>query len=160
MEDKKKDRLQLEESSESSDCGEGKDRADKKLDKKKLVYLFSTVGLSAFFCAFYYCSMELSAQNSALYYFFPAVMVVYMAALIALLTAYMIYNRGFSRKGITLDMLPAEWSEEKRRAFIESGEKRFERSKWILVFIIALLFTFLAESVTLFVIPVFKGFFG
>ena len=98
MEDKEKDRLQLDEISESSDCGEGKDRADKKLDKKKLVYLFSTVGLSAFFCAFYYCSMELSARNSALYYFFPAVMVVYMAALIALLTAYMIYNRGFSRK--------------------------------------------------------------
>ena len=30
----------------------------KELDKKKLIYLFATVALSAFLCAFYYFSIE------------------------------------------------------------------------------------------------------
>lgn len=141
---------------DSSDIVESK----KKLDKRKLIYLFSTVGLSAFFCAFYYFSMELSSRNSKLYYFFPAVMFGYMAALTVLVLIYIIYNRGFSRKGITVDMLPAEWSEEKKLEFVESGRIRLERSKWLLVFIISLLFTFIAEAFALFVLPMIRGFLG
>ena len=141
---------------DSSDIVESK----KKLDKRKLIYLFSTVGLSAFFCAFYFFSMELSSRNSKLYYFFPAVMFGYMAALTVLVLIYIIYNRGFSRKGITVDMLPAEWSEEKKLEFVESGRIRLERSKWLLVFIISLLFTFIAEAFALFVLPMIRGFLG
>lgn len=139
------------------DDGKSSD-SKKKLNKKQLVHLFSTVGLSAFFCAFYYCSMEISSRNIELYYFFPTVMFVYMAVLAILVFAYIIYNRGFSRKGITVDMLPSEWSEEKKLQFVESGRIRLEKSKWLLIFIISLTFTFLAEAFALFVIPMFRGF--
>lgn len=157
MEDEKKNDVTEENSvSDSSNTGE----SNKKLNKRKLVYLFSTVGLSAFFCAFYYCSMEISSRDPELYYFFPAVMFGYMAALTVLVLVYIIYNRGFSRKGITVDMLPAEWSEEKKLEFVESGRVRLERSKWLLIFIISLLFTFIAEAFALFVLPMVRGFFG
>jgi hypothetical protein len=72
---------------------------------------------------------------------------------------YIFYNRGFSRKGVTADMLPDEWSEERKTEFIRSGEKRLERSKWILVFIISLLFTFIIEAIILFAVPFIKGLF-
>jgi hypothetical protein len=156
MKDEKKNSSEQEKSvAESSNLCKSKN----KLDKQKLIYLFSTVGLSAFFCAFYYCSMELSSRNPKLYYFFPAVMFGYMAALTVLVLTYIIYNRGFSRKGVTVDMLPAEWSEDKKIEFIENGKFRLQRSKWLLVFIIALLFTFVVEAFLLFALPVIKELF-
>ena len=60
---------------ETTDCGK------KKLDKRKRIYIFSTVGLSAFFCVFYYFTMEVSARDPRFAYFFPVVMFAYMAAL-------------------------------------------------------------------------------
>ena len=119
-------------------------KKDKKISKK-LVYLFSTVGLSAFFCAFYYSSMNFPG------YFFPVVMFSYMIVLTVLIVVYIIYNRGFSRKGLTEEMLPSEWTPEEKREFIESGERRLEKSKWILVFIISIFFTFVAEVFVLFI---------
>ena len=138
---------------------ESGNKRDRRLDRKKLIYLFSTVGFSAFFCAFYYCSMELSSKSLDYYYFFPIVMFGYMAALTVLVLVYIIYNRGFSRKGVTVDMLPDEWSEEQRLEFVESGKIRLERSKWLLVFIISLLFTFIVEAILLFVLPMVEGLF-
>lgn len=119
-------------------------KKDKKISKK-LVYLFSTVGLSAFFCAFYYSSMNFPG------YFFPVVMFSYMIVLTVLIVVYIIYNRGFSRKGLTEEMLPMDWTPEQKREFIESGERRLEKSKWILVFIISIFFTFVAEVFVLFI---------
>ena len=157
MEDKRRDSV----ANSTDDVVESgkKSNAGKKLDKKKLVRLFSTVGLSAFFCAFYYCSMEISSRSIELYYFFPTVMFIYMAVLALLVLAYIIYNRGFSRKGVTVDMLPLEWSEEKKLQFVESGRIRLEKSKWLLIFIISFMFTFIVEAFALFVIPTIKGFF-
>lgn len=131
-----------------------------KKDRKTLTYLLSTVGLSAFFCAFYYSSLEISSRNESLSLLFPIVMFTYMAVLTALIFAYIIYNRAFSRKGVTAEMLPPEWSDEKKREFIENGELRLKRSKWMLVLIISLLVTFIAEAVTFFVIPMVKGWLG
>ena len=119
---------------------------DKKNLKKKLIYLFSTIGLSAFFCSFYYCSMMVPNML-----FFPIVMFSYMIVLTVLIFVYIIYNRGFSRKGVTEDMLPIEWTHEQKQEFIESGERRLQRSKWMLVFIISILFTFIVEAFVLFV---------
>ena len=80
-----------------------------------------------------------------------------MASLAILFVAYIIYNRGFSRKGVTVDMLPSEWSEEKKLEFIENGKVRLEKSKWLLIFIISLMFTFIAEAFALFVFPMIEG---
>ena len=43
---------------------------------------------------------------------------------------------------------------------VESAAQRKQRSKWLLVFIISLAFTFIAEAIVLFVLPVIKEFFG
>ena len=118
---------------------------EKKRINKKLVYLFSIVGLSAFFCAFYYSSMNFPG------YFFPVVMFSYLTVLTVLIFVYIIYNRGFSRKGVTEEMLPMDWTPEQKREFIESGEKRLQKSKWILVFIISIFFTFVVEVFVLFI---------
>lgn len=154
--------MKNEEKKLTSDNGSAVDSGDKRgkrLDRKKLIYLFSTIGFSAFFCAFYYCSMELSSKSLDYYYFFPIVMFGYMAALTVLVFVYIIYNRGFSRKGVTVDMLPDEWSDEKKLEFVESGKKRLERSKWLLVFIISFLFTFIVEAILLFMLPMVEGLF-
>ena len=121
------------------------EEADKKSVKKKVVYLLATVGLAAFFCSFYYCSLRVPGI------FFPVVMFSYMITLTVLMIVYIVYNRGFSRKGVTEEMLPPEWTQEQKFEFIESGRVRLQRSKWILVFIIAILFTFIVEAFVLFV---------
>ena len=81
-----------------------------KKGKNLLWHLVITVVLSLVLLAFYYFSLNFS--------FFPFVMWGYMIALAALALAYIIYNRGMSRKGITEDMLPDEWDADKKREYI------------------------------------------
>ena len=145
MDDEKRVGPEDAESTEEEAVVAQEPKKDKKNLQKKLIYLFSTVALSAFFCAFYYSSMRFPG------YFFPVVMFSYMAVLTVLIFVYIIYNRGFSRKGVTEEMLPPDWTQEQKREFIESGERRLEKSKWILVFIISIFFTFIAEVFVLFV---------
>ena len=122
-----------------------------KNDKSKLRHFVLATVLSLALLAFYYFSMN--------FRFFPIVMFGYMIALAVLAFAYVIYNRAMSRKGITEDMLPVEWDIEKKREFIEDGKRRLDRSRWMLVCIIALIVTFVAEAVTLFLLPLFDAWF-
>lgn len=122
-----------------------------KKGKNLLLHLVITVVLSLVLLAFYYFSLNFS--------FFPFVMWGYMIALAALALAYIIYNRGMSRKGITADMLPDEWEEDKKREYIENGNNRLRRSKWMLILMIAFVITFAAEAITLFVVPLIDGLF-
>jgi len=94
------------------------------------------------------------------YYYFEIVMIAYMVIEAGFVFTYVIYNRGFSRRGVTRDMLPAEWSEEKKDSFIGSGERRLKRSRWMLVIILAFLFTFMMEIIELWFVPIVKGWFG
>ena len=120
-------------------------------DKKKAVMILAAVAAIVVVASFYYFSLAFD--------FFPIVMWGYMIALAALVLIYILYNRGFSRKGITAEMLPDEWTEEKKEVFISDGVKRLKRSKWMLILILAFLFTFLIEALTLFVAPMFSGLF-
>ncbi|MBP3369420.1 MAG: hypothetical protein J6L85_01600 [Clostridia bacterium] len=110
-----------------------------------------TLVLSLVLLAFYYVSLNFS--------FFPFVMWGYMLALAGFTLAYIIYNRGMSRRGVTEDMLPDEWDAEKKREFIESGVNRLQRSKWMLTVIIAFVVTFAVEAVSLFLLPLINGLF-
>ena len=95
----------------------------------------------------------------AIYYGFPAidpeltipVMIVYMVAFAALLVAYLAYNRCFVNKDVTVDMLPDDWSEEKKAEFVAANRRRAEKSRWMLVLIIPLVIVFMAEALYLFV---------
>jgi hypothetical protein len=67
------------------------------------------------------------------------------------LIAYIAYNRAFTRKEITADMLPDDWSEQKKQDYINDGKIRMEKSRWMLSVIIPFLVTFMAEALYLFV---------
>ena len=85
-------------------------------------------------------------------YFFY-VLIAYIVAETVLIAAYIIYNRGFSRKNVTPEMLPADWSDEKKTEFIEDAKKRLHRSRPLLILILAFLFTFAVDIFELVVFP-------
>ena len=87
--------------------------------------------------------------------FFPYIMWGYMATLTVLVIAYILYNRGFTRRGVDVDMLPEDWSEERRIEFVENGKRRLVRSRWVLILIIGFLVTFLFDAFELFVLSRF-----
>ncbi len=93
------------------------------------------------------------------YYYFELVLIAYMVIETVFIVIYLIYNRGFSRRGITPDMLPLEWSEEEKERFISSGKERIKKSRWMLVIILAFMFTFAIDIIELFVVPTIVGMF-
>ena len=80
------------------------------------------------------------------------VMVLYMALLLGFTLAYIIYNRCFYRRGVTVEELPEDWSEEKKREFMEDDLRRADRSRWMLTVIFPLVVTFFIDTVDLFII--------
>ena len=75
----------------------------------------------------------------------------YMLVFGGFLIAYIAYNRAFTRKEITMDMLPPDWSEQQKQDYINDGKIRMEKSRWMLSVIIPFLVTFMAEALYLFV---------
>ena len=112
--------------------------------KENIVRVILTAVMALVLLVFYRVSLSFS--------FFPIVMWSYMLLLTVIVLVYIFYNRGFSRKGITVDMLPDEWDEERKEIFVKSAEQRHNRSKWMLMVIIAFLVTFLVDAVELFIL--------
>ncbi len=81
------------------------------------------------------------------------VMIVYMTLSTVLALTYVIYNRGFSRKNVTADMLPKSWSEEQKNEYINDGKIRLKKSKPLLIAVLAFFFTFITEALDLIVFP-------
>ena len=73
---------------------------------------------------------------------------------------YVAYNRAFSRKSLTVDMLPPEWTAEQKQAFIDDGKNRLEKSKWMLAVLIPFMITVLLDAMYLFTWPMIQGLFG
>ena len=76
------------------------------------------------------------------------------------LIGYVAYNRAFTRKSITPEMLPDSWSDEKKQEYIADGARRQERSKWMLSVIIPLLVTIAADAIYLFTWPMIQSLFN
>lgn len=113
--------------------------------------------------------LALIISSAALYLFYrllistvnpELVLILYTASSTVCIVAYLIYNRGFSRKNVTIDMLPRSWDEEKKREFIEDGEMRIKKSKPLLIVIIAFVFTYAIELTELVLIPFLTDFFS
>ena len=85
--------------------------------------------------------------------YFHIAFITYLALATAAILGYVIYNRGFSRKGLTTDMLPPEWSDDKKSEYISDGERRLKRSRPLLVLVIAFVFTFAIDIIELFTLP-------
>lgn len=80
-----------------------------------------------------------------------AIHISYMAIFGASLVVYIIYNRAFSRKGITIEMLPDIWSAERKAAYILDGEERLKKSQWLMYIIIPFLVPIGVDALILFV---------
>ena len=91
---------------------------------------------------------------------FKITFIVYMVVFAAFMFAYVIYNRGFSRRNLTTDMLPDTWSYKEKLDFIEDGQARLERSKWMLTVILPILFAFAFDMLYLFVLPTLEATFS
>ena len=131
-------------------------RERKKLaTKKNLITAAELIGVTAGIFVLYRTLMETLSFEA-----FRVVLIVYMVIAAASTLFYVIYNRGMSRKGVTPDMLPDDWSEEQKREFIEDGKARLKRSRHLLIVIFAFFFTFVIDIIELVAIPMFKGWFS
>ena len=79
------------------------------------------------------------------------VMIIYFVAFAAIIVTYLAYNRGFVNKDVTADMLPDDWSAEKKQAFVEGNRIRAEKSRWMVILIIPFVVVFMCEALYLFV---------
>jgi hypothetical protein len=90
--------------------------------------------------------------------YFMAVLWTYLALTVGFSSAYIIYNRAFSRKGVTPEMLPDTMTELEKSEWIADGERRMEKSKWMLTVIFPLIMTFCLDLFILYVLePLFLG---
>ena len=124
----------------------------KKQIKEAIAFLIATVLASVIVCGTYRFLLERA--------YFEIVLMAYIIIETVAIAAYLIYNRGFSRKGVTYDMLPLEWSDEKKKDFIEDAKRRLRKSRWLLVIIFAFLFTFSVDVFELVVFPFIFGLIG
>lgn len=77
--------------------------------------------------------------------------IAYMAIFGASLVVYIVYNRAFTRKGITIEMLPDVWDAKKKAAYIQDGEERMRKSQWLMYVIIPFLCPIGVDALILFV---------
>ena len=91
---------------------------------------------------------------------FPYIWAVYLAAGAGLGLYYVIYNKGFSGKGVTPDMLPSTMSLAEKEAFIEDSRKRLNNSRWVLTLLIPILLTFMLDMIYLFIFPYLEEIFA
>ena len=120
------------------------------ISKENKRRLWITVALTAalFLIWFGGFAVAETLQNPWIMY---VLLTVYCVAFAVILVAYLAYNRAFVNKDVTEDMLPDEWSSEKKKAFVEGNRLRAEKSRWMLMIIIPFVVVFLAEALYLFV---------
>lgn len=127
-------------------------RPRKKLSRTAVYRIFALVGLSVALLAVYRFFMTTP--------YFLTVMVVYMVLGAGSLLGYVVYNRGFSRRGVSAEMLPDSMTEEEKAAFVADAEARTRRSHWLLIVTFAFFFTFAIDLMELYVIPTIGSIFG
>ena len=108
--------------------------------KKRLV---TTLSLTFLLLFVYYGCLALG--------FYKPIMIVYFVVFGVLIVSYLAYNRCFVNKDVTVDMLPPEWSEEKKQSFVEGNHRRAEKSRWMVTLIVPFVIVFLCEALYLFV---------
>jgi len=131
--------------------------AEQKRERKRLVAKKNLVTLAEFLAVT--ATVFVVYRVLMNYRFFDIVLIVYMVLAAVCTFGYVIYNRGMSRKGVTPEMLPDDWSDEQKREFIEDGEMRLKKSKHLLILVFAFFFTFFVDIIELVAIPMFQSWF-
>ena len=121
----------------------------KRVKKETVLKLLALILTSGGIFAFYRVMMTFK--------YFEIVFGAYLVALTVFVAVYIIYNRAFARRNMTVEMLPDEWSSEEKLEFIEDGKRRLKKSSWMLMFIIGFIFTFAFDLFELYFIPWLDG---
>ena len=122
----------------------------KPIDREIKRRLWATVGLTLVLMVIWYgCIAAGEARHNDTLIF--GVMIAYFLAFAVLIVSYLAYNRGFVNKDVTVEMLPTDWSEEKKQKFVAAEKARAEKSRWMLTVIIPFVIVFLCEALYLFV---------
>ena len=153
--------------SNRNDKQNGRKKAPVEISSRTKALAISLVINSALLLFIYFGTMGLDivvfkAGMLAPYPIFIGQIVYYAYWLVfaGFLIGYIAYNRAFSRKNVTADMLPDSWSEEKKNEYINDGLRRAENSKWMLSVIIPLLVTIAADAIYLFTWPMVQNLFN
>lgn len=83
----------------------------------------------------------------------------YWIAFAGFLIAYIAYNRAFTRKNLTPDMLPDSWPKKKKDEYIAQGKIRFEKSRWMISVIIPIMIPIMLDAIYLFTFEMIKKLF-
>lgn len=123
-----------------------------KATKRELIFLIlgTVLSFTVYKTLIYYGELT----DNTFYSFL--VMLAYMVVLLGFIIGYMVYNRFLYRKGVTSDQLPREWGEEKKAEFIADGERRLKKSRWVMLVIFPLVFTFFLDALDIFVFDMFR----
>ena len=136
-------------SSMKKDNGLPEEKEEKKVGKRAVAKLLSLVALSAVLLGIYKLFIEL--------FNFEYIFFIYLGAEIVLIVIYLFYNRGLSLKGVTKDMLPDTMSDSEKGELLSSAERRLKRSSFMLIPIIAIIFTLIFDTVELYILPMILG---
>ena len=124
----------------------------KPVNKAALLWLLALVGATVVSLVIYRLLMTGP--------YFHIALMVYMALGAMTALGYVAYNRGFVRRGVTPDMLPDDWSDEKKNEYIEDGARRMKRSRWLLIVAFALFATLAFDIIELYALPMVEGILG
>ncbi len=87
---------------------------------------------------------------------FDMILVIYTAVAALVAVGYVLYNRGFSGKNVTPEMLPNTMTPTEKQAFIEDSKRRLSSSRWVLTLLFPLVFTIALDMIYLFLIPMLR----
>ena len=126
----------------------------KKSGNGKRYLILLLVNTVLFFAVYRILLFYAEMASNAIYSF--CVMLLYMALLLGFVLGYLIYNRFLYRKSLTPDQLPDSMTAEQKEAFLADGKARLEKSKWMMTVIFPLIFTFLIDTIDLFILDLFR----
>ena len=116
-----------------------------RINKKHLVMLIvNCVVFIGLYRLFMNAAFEFTVQK--------VVVLTYMIGASVLILAYVIYNRGFSGRGVTAEMLPDTMTEKEKDDYIADTAEREKKSKWMMTFIVPLLLALLIDLLDMYVL--------
>ncbi len=92
--------------------------------------------------------------------YFPYILILYLATAAVLAFVYVIYNKGFSGRGVTPEMLPSTMTSEEKQAFIDDSRRRMQKSGWMLTVLFPLILALMLDMMGQLLLPMLKGFFS
>jgi hypothetical protein len=109
------------------------------------------LNLAIVFGVYKYFVLVLAKQSLGYY---VGIMWTYLALSAVLAVAYFVYNRGMIHR-VDDEQLPDTWSAEQKVRFKREGAERQRKSRWILLWLIPLIFTLAWEIVEVYLLQVF-----